>query len=62
MEKSIKIEGGIRLNVNGDFWIDGDEKYFCADTPRQLLTKIGKYILNVRKPETTFINKVTIKS
>lgn len=50
MEKSIKIEGGISLNVNGDFsaallWIDGEKKYFCADTPRQLLAKIGKYIL-----------------
>lgn len=53
MEISIKIEGGISLNVNGDFsaallWIDGEEKYFCADTPRQLLAKIGKYILSLK--------------
>ena len=50
MEKSFKIEGGISLNVNGDFsaaylTINGEEKYFCADTPQELIEKLGNYLL-----------------
>lgn len=55
MEKRIKIEeGSITFCAYGDIsfnaaelTINGEQKYFCADNPKQLMDKIAKYIMDI---------------
>lgn len=55
MEKNIKIENcGITFNAYDEGFfnaalmeINGEQKFFSADTPKELLNKISSFLLNL---------------
>lgn len=57
MEKTIKIQNcGITFNAYNEkdfnsalMTIDGEQKYFSAKTPNELLNKISSYLLSLCK-------------